>query len=97
MVDEEEGGLSDLDSSWRHGTARWKPRFRVLNWGFVAVGEATTAEGDRVIILVRGKCSQTIQLIKCRDIALKFKLGVFIVSHNAFSLFCVFFYFSQPV
>lgn len=50
MVDEEEGGLSDLDSSWSLGATRWKPRLRLLHWGLVAVGAATTAGGNIVII-----------------------------------------------
>lgn len=40
--EEEEGRLSDLDSSWSLVVAQWKPRLRLLHWGFTAVGAATT-------------------------------------------------------
>lgn len=41
-VDEEEEGLSDLDSSCSLNAAQWKPRLRLQHGGFVAAGAATT-------------------------------------------------------
>lgn len=54
--------MSDLDSSWSLSVAQWKPRLRLLHWGFVAVGAATTAGGIRVIILsdvVKGNATKS--------------------------------------